>query len=145
MPSNLEIFHAASIEIAVPAQTAFDYVSDPMRHGEWTLGAWNRRDLGGGLYGGVSLFSGEEGVLRLDPDPERLIVDCYTGGTPDSLRRAISIRVVDGPSVGRADGTCIVTIMKWRSADDPDENWERVWATHETEVHMIRGRLELGF
>src|SRR5207244_2159160 len=36
---SADIFHAASAEVAVDAEEAFDYLSDGLRQGEWTLGS----------------------------------------------------------------------------------------------------------
>jgi hypothetical protein len=38
-----------------------------------------------------------------------------------------------------------VTLMKWRTADQGDDAWARGCVTFDTEIHMIKGRLELGF
>jgi hypothetical protein len=35
--------------------------------------------------------------------------------------------------------------MKWRTSGQSEESWKRECATFSTEIHMIKGRLELGF
>jgi hypothetical protein len=35
--------------------------------------------------------------------------------------------------------------MKWRTPGQSDEDWEQAAVTFSTEIHMIKGRLELGF
>ena len=140
-----DLFHAASTEVAVPAKTAFAYLSDGLRQGEWTLGSWNRERVGADLFRGTSLFDGAETYVRITADPARLLVDYEVGASPDRLLRVNSARAVPGPAVGRPAGTCVVALMKWRVPDQDDGEWERACVTFATEVHMIKGRLELGF
>ena len=135
-----ELCQTASAEIAVPAQRAFDYLSDPHSQGEWTLGAWDRRDVGGGLSSGRSLLSGEEVLVRTEPDRERLLVDYWVGSSPDRLRRYVSARIVPGAVLGRDAATCVVTLMTWRSASR--DAWLASAETHHVEVRMIKARLE---
>ena len=142
---DVSVFHAASTEVAVPAETAFAYLSDGLRQGEWTLGSWNRERLPDGLFRGTSLFDGSEAFIRIKADPEQLLVDYDVGPTPDRLSRVNSARAVPGPLVGRPEGTCVIALMKWRLPSQDDEAWRRACVTFDTEIHMIKGRLELGF
>jgi hypothetical protein len=139
------IFHAASTEVAVPAEVAFAYLSDGLRQGEWTLGSWNRERIGDNLFKGTSLFDGSDAFIRITADPARLLVDYEVGPAPDCLLRVNSARIVPGPQVGRAEGTCVVALMKWRLPTQDDAKWRQACVTFDTEIHMIRGRLELGF
>jgi hypothetical protein len=141
----MTIFHAASAEVAVSAETAFAYLSDGLRQGEWTLGSWNREQIGEQLFRGTSLFTGAETFVRISADPEHLLVDYEVGTAPDQLFRVNSARAVPGPVVGRPEGTCVIALMKWRLPTEDDEQWRRGCVTFETEIHMIKGRLELGF
>ena len=120
-------------------------MSDGLRQGEWTLGSWNRRALGDNLFVGTSLFDGRETYVRIRPNRSLLVVDYDVGPSPDHLRPINSARIVPGPSLGRAEGTCIVTLMRWRPAEEDDDQWTQRGQTFNTEVFMIRGRLELGF
>ena len=140
-----EIFFAASVEVAVSAERAFAYLADGIRQGEWTLGSWNRERVGPQLFRGRSLFDGSEAFIRISADPAQLLVDYEVGPAPDRLLRVNSARAVPGPLVGRDEGTCVVALMKWRLPDQDDEAWRRACVTFATEVHMIKGRLELGF
>ena len=135
-----ELCQTASAEIAVPAERAFAYLADPGSQGEWTLGAWNRRDIGNDLSAGTSLLSGAEVLVRTEPDPERLLVDYWVGVSPERLQRYISARVVPGAMIGRDPATCVVTLMTWRSASR--EAWLASAETHHVEVRMIKARLE---
>lgn len=139
------IFHAAAVEIAVPAQTAFDYVSDGLRQSDWTLGSTNREAIADGLFRGTSAFDGKPTFVRIHAHPEQLLVDYDVGRSPESLMRVNSVRVLDGPLVGRPEGTCVLALTKWRMPAESDEIWQRSSITFSTEIHMIKGRLELGF
>ncbi len=87
-------------------------------------------------------MSGEEVLVRTEPDRERLLVDYWVGPSPDRLLRYISARVVPGGAIGRTDETCVVTLMTWRSSNR--EAWLASAETHHVEVRMIKARLERG-
>jgi hypothetical protein len=135
-----ELFDVAAAEIAVPARDAFDYLADGIRQGEWTLGCWDRERAGDDLFRGRSLYDGRESYVRVLPHPDLLLVDFEVGPAPDALVRRISARVVE-----RGPGTCVVTLMVWRTTDQDDASWRRVCELHRAEIHLIKGRLELGF
>ena len=137
--------HAATIEIGVPAAVAFAYLGDGMKQSEWALGSWNRREVEPGLFAGTSLFDGSELLIRLEPDAQRLLVEYWVGTSPDALRPLVWARIVPGPVVGLDDGRCVVTLVVWRTADETDTRWNRLGHAFATEIHMIKGRLELGF
>jgi hypothetical protein len=52
---------------------------------------------------------------------------------------------VPGELLGHPAGSCVVTLMKWRTEGQVDAAWARACVTFDTEIHMIKGRLELGF
>ena len=133
------------MEVAVPAERALAYLGDGMHQGEWALGSWNRRDLGGGLFTGTSLFDGSELFIRLTTDEQRLLVVYEVGTEPEALAPLVWGRVVPGAAVGLDAGRCVITLVIWRAAGVDDERWELLGHTFPTEVQMIRGRLELGF
>jgi hypothetical protein len=140
-----ELFHAASIEVAVPAETAFAYLSDGLRQGEWTLGSWNRERIGDQLFTGTSLFTGAVTFVRISAYPEQLLVDYAVGPALDQMFRLNSARAVPGPLVGRTGGTCLIALTKWRLPDEEGAQWQRGCVAFDAEIHMIKGRLELGF
>ncbi len=135
-----ELCQTASVEVAVPPEHAFAFLADPALQGEWTLGAWERRDLGEGLSSGTSLISGGEAYVRTEPHPEHLLVDYWVGSSPERLLRYISARVVPGEAIGRDPETCIVTLSTWRSA--AREAWLASAELHHVEVRIIKARLE---
>jgi hypothetical protein len=135
-----KLFDAATAEIAVPAEAAFEYLADGIRQGEWTLGCWDRERVSLDLFRGRSLYDGAESFVRVLPDPERLLVDFEVGGSPDALVPRISARVRP-----RGDGACVVTLMAWRGPGQDEASWRRTCELHRAEIHLIKGRLELGF
>ncbi len=136
--------HEASIEIAVTAERAFAYLADGMKQGEWALGSWNRRPADNGVFLGNSLFDGSELSIRLTPHPELMLVVYDVGSSAEHLSPLVWGRVVPGPVLGLADDRCVVTLTVWRGATTSDEVWELLSHTFPAELHMIRGRLELG-
>jgi hypothetical protein len=137
--------HESSIEVAVPAEQAFAYIASGMKQGEWALGSWNRRDAGGGIFVGTSLFDGSELSVRLNAHPDLLLVVYDTGTSTEDMRPMVWGRVVPGPVLGLAADHCVVTFTIWRGATMDDAGWELMAHTFPTELRMIKGRLELGF
>jgi hypothetical protein len=139
------LFHASTIVVAVPAETAFAYLSDGLKQSEWALGSWQREQIGDDLFRGTSLFDGRETLVRISADAAALLVDYAVGPSLDRMPRVNSARIVPGPLLGHPEDHCVVTLMKWRTAGQSDETWARGCVTFDTEIHMIKGRLELGF
>ena len=140
-----DLFHAASAEVAVPAGEAFAYLADGLKQSDWALGSWQREQIGERLFRGVSLFDGSDTFVCITSDPAALLVDYEVGPALERMLRVNAARVVPGPVLGRPEGTCVVTLMKWRTASQGDPEWRRACVTFDTEIHMIKGRLELGF
>ena len=136
------LVHSAAALVAVPAVEAFDFLADPLRLGEWSLGCMATRPTDTpGTYAGTSLFDGSEGFFAREADSERLLVD-YRVGPADAMRPRIMARVTPGPVLGRSPRECVVTLVAWRTADMSDERWARLCATHEVEVHLIKAQIE---
>ena len=144
-PVSSRLFHGATIVVDVPAETAFAYLADGLRQSDWALGSWERERIGDDLFRGTSLFDGSDTYVRISADATNLLVDYAVGPSLEQMPRVNSARVVPGPLLGHPEGSCVVTIMKWRTAAQSDEAWERGCVTFDTEIHMIKGRLELGF
>jgi hypothetical protein len=142
---NGGLFHGASAEVAVSAETAFAYLADGLKQSDWALGSWEREQIGERLFRGVSLFDGSETLVRISANPGALLVDYEVGPSLEALLRVNSARVVPGALLGRAGEGCVVTLMKWRTPSQGDAEWRRACLTFEVEIHMIKGRLELGF
>ena len=131
--------------VAVGADEAFAFLRDGMNQRFWALGSWDRRDLGDDVFVGTSLVDGTELYVRVIPHPTLLLVDFETGATMESLAHEVEARVVPGPTLGRAQGTCLVVLTVFRRAAVVDASWEQAWHMFETEIQMIKGRLERGF
>ncbi|HEY8644428.1 MAG TPA: hypothetical protein VIL77_00955 [Gaiellaceae bacterium] len=140
-----DLSHIATAEVAVPAERAFAYMSDGLKQGEWALGSWQREQLEPGLFRGRSLFDGAETYVRITADPEYMLVDYEVGPSATALLRVNSARIVPGPLVGRPEGTCLVSLIKWRMPTQDEDHWYRACVTFSTEIFMIKGRLEIGF
>ncbi|HET8587051.1 MAG TPA: hypothetical protein VFM74_04160 [Candidatus Limnocylindria bacterium] len=139
------LVHATAVEVAVSAERAFEYLSDGLKQSEWALGSWNREEVGEGMFRGTSLFTGEPTYVRILASRELLLVDYEVGPAPDRLHRVNSARVIAGPALARGTETCVVTLIKWRLPDQDDDSWRHACATFDTEIRMIKGRLERGF
>jgi hypothetical protein len=140
-----DLFHAASAEVAVPAGEAFAYLADGLKQSDWALGSWQREQIGERLFRGVSLFDGSDTFVCITSDPAALLVDYEVGPALERMLRVNTARVVPGPMIGRPEGTCVVTLMKWRTPSQGEQDWRRACVTFDVEIHMIKGRLELGF
>ena len=139
------LFHASTIVVAVPAERAFAYLSDGLKQSQWALGSWEREQIGEQLFRGTSLFDGSEAFIRISADATWLLVDYAVGPTLERMPRVNSARIVPGELLGYPEGHCVVTLMKWRTAGQSDALWARGCVTFDTEIHMIKGRLELDF
>lgn len=138
----MALAHAVTQRVDTPAQRAFDFLRDPRALGRWSLGCFDTFAVDdSGLHAGISLFDGSQGWFRIDADPARLTID-YLVGPPDALRRRISARAVPGPELGYDAGTCLVTLTAWRSASMGDERWQRLCASHEAEIFLIKSQIE---
>ena len=134
--------HTASIHVDVDAATALAFMADGMEQTHWALGSVNRRRVPGtDVFVGTSSFTGKELYIRLVGDPERLLVDYYTGPAVDQLTRLIEARVQPGANVGLRPDQSVITLTAWR-AGDSDADWERRYWVWHTEVHLIKARLE---
>jgi uncharacterized protein YndB with AHSA1/START domain len=133
--------YSVSLEVSVPAEEAFRYLSDPEMLGRWALGCFNTQPGEEGLYKGTSLFDGLEVWFHIDADPTRLLIDYHVGGPENRLPR-ISTRVVSGPLYGRDSEHCIVTMTAWRTTDMSDARWQRLCASHDAEIFLIQAQLE---
>ncbi|HET8728920.1 MAG TPA: hypothetical protein VFO41_15570 [Alphaproteobacteria bacterium] len=126
------------------AETAFAFLSDPHALGRWSLGCFDTKSADEtGLYAGVSLFDRTPGFCRIEPHPALNLVD-YRIGTPERLVARISARVVPHHICDLRPDQCYVTLTAWRPATMKDERWERLCATHEAEIWLIKAQIETG-
>lgn len=109
----------------------------------WNLGLWNAREAGAGLFTGESLFGGASGWVRVNADAARGLVEYRVGANPDSLEPRIQARVQPGAELGHPANTCIVTLLAWRTPEMDDARWQRLQASHDVEIDLIRAQLEM--
>lgn len=134
--------HSGSIEIQCDAMTAVEYVADGIKQGEWALGSIDRKEIGDGLFEGTSMFGAGTEYIRIRVDRDNLMVYYDVGHSLDDLRTLNVIRVVPGPTLGGQIDNCVVTLLSWRPQGTPDEAWVRNCVSHETEMYIIKARLE---
>jgi hypothetical protein len=134
----------ASVEVAVPAETAFEFMADGLKQDHWALGSMGREDLGDGLFRGKSSFDGADLYVKLASDRELLLVDYATGPSPLQLVPHVEARIRPGSWLGREDSVSVVTLTIWRSAGTDDEEWEFHFHLWRTEVRLIKGAIERG-
>ena len=137
--------HCVTVRVDVEPAKVFAFLADGMNQSYWALGSWDRRAVGDGVFVGTSLFSGRELYVRPVPRPELLTVDFETGAAPDDLCHHVEARVIPAEMLGGRPGSCVLSLTVWRSADVDDATWELLGHTFATEIHMIKGRLEVGF
>ncbi|WP_210484019.1 hypothetical protein [Microvirga antarctica] len=134
--------HLVTRTVEAPSSHAFLYLSDPIKLGRWSLGCFATwRDEMSGIHTGLSLFDGAQGWYRIDPDPSRLLID-YAVGTPDTLGVRIAARIVAGETIGYSAETCLVMLSAWRPTAMDDARWERLCASHEAEIWLIKAQIE---
>lgn len=134
--------HSCTCRVTAPPEDAFAYLSDGIRQGEWTFGSLDRRKVGENLFVGTSMFDQEETFIKIDADAERLLVHYHIGPDPEHLQARNMARIVPGQELGLESGTCLVTLLAWRSAFMDDDRWKQLCVSHETQMFIIKKRLE---
>lgn len=134
----------ASVEVAVPARAAFDFMADGMKQDHWALGSMNRKALGDGLFVGQSEFDGSDLYVKLESYPELLLVDYSTGPSPQQLVPRVEARIRPGSWLGREDSVSVVTLTIWRPGSADEEEWDFHFYLWRTEVRLIKGAIERG-
>ncbi len=134
--------HTGSIEIQCDASTAIAYVADGIKQGEWALGSIDRREIGEGLFEGTSIFGAGTEYIRIRVDDDNQVVYYDVGHSLDDMRTLNVIRVVPGSVLGGEAQSCVMTLLSWRVQGTPDEAWARNCVSHETEMYIIKARLE---
>ncbi len=134
--------HSSTCEVAAATSYAFEYLSDGVAQGDWTLGSMERRKIGENLYSGTSIFNQVELFVRIDADPERLMIFYHVGTDVSQLQPRNVIRIVPGSVIGKTDELCLVTLLSWRDANVDDDRWKLTCVSHETEMFIIKNRIE---
>lgn len=151
--SNDLICHTVSNWVEVDAETAFDYLTDGIKQGEWTLGCVNRAYVGehpsGPLFAGRSVMDGH--ACYVVPRPDRKELVCYYDvgvgdDAPEHLTSGdVLLRVIPGPDKGGRPDQCIVTLAIWRPQDMSDFTWAEECQMFNAEAFILKGRLENDF
>ena len=134
--------HTSSILVSVPADRAFEIMSDGIKQGQWAWGSWQRREVSPGLFVGTSIFDGQETYVRLNTDAARFQVDYDVGRSPEKMQFRNMSRVIPGDVLHHGDDKCVVTLLTWRLADQDDAAWQQISTVHEAEMYLIKGLLE---
>lgn len=134
----------AATRIAAPARAVFDFMADPGRLTLWSFGTWRVEPQADGVLKGYSLATGAPVFLRIDPAPERLLIDYHLGPAPDRLAPRIFARVIPGPVTGDGDDVSTLLMTGLRSAEMDDARWAGLHRAHAFEVDVIRGLIESG-
>ena len=140
--TDRSLAHSVSALCDAPASAAFGYLADVERIGEWALGCWDARRGEGDVVRGTSLFDGTASFVRVRPAAETLTVDFEVGDDPDHLVRRIAARVVGGDDLGGDPHRSLVILLAWRTDSMDDDRWSRLTASHDTEILMLRERIE---
>jgi hypothetical protein len=139
--SSPGLSHCVTTQVDVPAPFAFAFLADPIRLGQWALGCMRTQATDEpGVYTGFSLFDESQGWLSIDAHPELGLID-YKVGPKGALVHRISARVIAGPSTGLSAGQCLVMLMAWRPAGMAEARWQRLCASHEAEILLIREQI----
>jgi len=134
-----DLCYTVTAEVAAPARVAFAYLADGAKVGEWALGALDAKRVGTSDV----FASKDHGIaFQVDADAKRLVIDYYVGGSATDLIMRIATRVIPGETIGRAAGTCLVSMAAWRPASFDDRRWSRLKAFHDAEIHLIREKIE---
>jgi hypothetical protein len=144
LPPNDPNAHCASIEVAVPAEKAFAFMADGMKQNHWALGSLDRKHLGDNLFVGQSSFDGTDLYVKIDSDPDLLLVDYQTGSAPDSTLPTVEARIRRGEWLGRDRSVSVITMTIWRWPQATQEEWEMHYHLWKTEMHLIKGAIERG-
>ena len=134
--------HTATLPISAPAQEAFEFLTDSEMMGQWAFGAWGLKPAGNDTFIGKSLYEDLEVYCRLNANRDLLQMDYEVGDDPAHLVPRIISRVIPGEHIGRDAGSCLLSMISWRSAAVSDERWRLTCASHEAEIFRIRHLIE---
>ncbi|MBM3549668.1 MAG: hypothetical protein FJX54_22240 [Alphaproteobacteria bacterium] len=134
--------HAVSIELAVAAERAFAFMSDPKAMDRWSFGTWKIVLHEGGLVEGSSIFDGSVTWVRIDADKQRGVIDYHLGKERNALTPRIMARVIPGDRLDLGVDKCVLSMIAWRTRNMPEERWKRLVASHEFEVFLLKSLIE---
>ncbi len=134
--------HSVTALIEAPADEVFDFLSDPVALGRWSLGCMRTQETDlAGVWTGWSLFDGGQGYFEIVAHRELMLID-YRVGTLEHRQPRISARVVPGAVCGLPAGHSYATLTAWRPPAMPAGRWARLCTAHETEAWLIKEQIE---
>lgn len=134
--------HIATTKIAVSPDAAFEFLTDPIQLGRWSLGCMNaEQSFIPNVYLGHSLFDGSPAFFEIRSDRTSWGIVYHVGNEEKRIPR-IAAQVVPPEVCGLPGDQCLVSLIAWRTATMTDERWERLCATHEAEIILIRDQCE---
>jgi hypothetical protein len=134
--------HCVTLRVDVAADTAFQFLTDPLQLGRWSLGCFDTKAAGApGLFTGISLYDGARGWFRIEADSARHIVDFHVGDARSQVPR-VSARVIPGPVCDLPATSCYVTLTAWRVDGMDQARWSRLCAAHDAEIWLIKAQIE---
>ena len=133
----------ATVAIHRPFADCFAFLSSPHRLLSWSRGITDARVVEPDSI--VGPFKGHaEYWARIDADAARGSILYHLGPDRAALVPRIMIQIVDGAHLGLGPGTCLVSMMAWRSAETDDADWQRLVEAHAGEVAHIKELIEAG-
>jgi len=133
--------HLASALCPATAAAAFEHLTSAAGMAQWCLGMTGCTEVSPGLMFGRSLFDASPAYVRIDAQSEHFTVDYLCGASPEALSRRIHARVLPGPLLGYRADECLATLVAWRPAGMDDARWQRLVASHEAEILLVREQL----
>jgi hypothetical protein len=138
----MSIVHAVARLCRASTSRAFALLTEAPGMASWNLGLWHTREVGPSLFTGESLFGGTSAWVHVQTDAARGLVEYWVGADANSLTPRIHARVQPGAELGHPANTCVVTLLAWRTPEMDEERWQRLKATHDVEIDLIRAQLE---
>lgn len=139
--------HSASALCSVPADVAFDFMTDGVALGGWALGSVDTEIVDDrGTVRGSDLITGEARFVRPVPyrSLELIVYELAVGASVevgDMTPRVWAI-VQPGERFGHASDSSLVTLIAWRAVAMSDDDWHELCVGHATEILLIKGQVE---
>jgi hypothetical protein len=133
----------ATIEVHVNADKMFNFISNPIKLGDWAFGSFRPiKSMGDNVYSGTSMYDGGQTLFRINPYPKFRQCDYEVGYLGGELLPWIVGRVTPGPVLGLDKNVCLFTLQAWRHKDWKDEDWRLICSSHEAETFRARYLVE---
>lgn len=135
----------ASVSIGRPAETVFEFMSDPEKMDLWSFGTWRVSVQDDGLVIGRSIYDGSTVFVRIQADRQKLLIDYAVGSSRASLEPRIFVRVTPGTVTGASPQTCVLSMVAFQTEGMDDGRWQKLLTAHAFEVELIKSLLENDF